>query len=306
MAEQPRQPRRVAVIDAGAPSDVPADELAACSPAAGLVAAIDTHPSFERVSAVVGSGWDGEQARRARVDLVVVVGPPTPRASMITSVLADGFDVLALPVDRSVPEGVMPLYQHRYAPALRSAVGALAGGRIGLPWNVQVDHLLAGGSETTADDLLDQASPTIDAVLSLLRLPTRRVYVPVGPTGVHGTLTIQCDHDHDVLSTMVVGSVAAVPADHGFGVSTLRNRYRITGSHGELLVDALRPRVRRAGPQGRTAHWDGPSALSGLLDAVVTGGQLPQTADIAAVHQVLRAARESLEFGRPVDLVSSG
>lgn len=300
MADQAQSARRVLVIDADAATAKSTDDRRTGLSAAGLIAAINAHPAFEPVIPSAAQDWDQHWAKQQRVDLVGIVGRSSARGTLIEEVLGGGHPVLAVPVTGGASDRLLPLYPHRYAPTVRSAAAALAAGRVGLPWNVQVDFVFST-EQPAASDLFDQAAGTVDAVLSLLRLPIRRVYVPAAPGGVGKTLTIQCDHDHDVLSTIVVGSVASVPGDGGFGPPVLRHRYRIAGSHGELLVDALRPRVRLARPSGHSSRWDGPTALSGLLDAVAAGTG-PGPVDVVAVQQALRAARRSVQDGRPVEL----
>ncbi|SDS29648.1 Gfo/Idh/MocA family oxidoreductase [Microlunatus soli] len=306
MLDRQRRPHRVLVLD-GSPEGTAVDR-----PAAALLAGLDAHPAFELVTPGASTSWDPDQAQRQRVDLVVIAGPPAVRRDLINAVLGetalrDKITVLAAPVgartaDHPTADRLIPLYPQRYAPALRPAAAAVAGGRIGLPWSIQVDHLVSSDGPADSDDLIDQAAGVVDAVLHVLRLPVRTVYVPAGRAGIEQTLTVQCDHDHGVLSTIMVGRVPGLPGDSGFGDPVIRNRYRIAGSHGEVLVDGLRPQVRLTRATGRSARWDGPTALSGLLDAVAAGAGIPARSDIIAVQQVLDAARQSIRIGGPVDV----
>lgn len=273
--------------------------------------AFEAHPGFDPVATY--ERWDAAQATCDGIDLVCVCAPYDDRAGVISTVLADGFDVAAdkplaaragqigVLVEQAARSGnrLIPLHPHRYAPALRSATTAVRGGRVGLPWNVQVDFVVAGGDPSPVGELANLAIHPIDSVLSVLRLPVRTVYARGDESGAPGAMVVvQCDHDHRVMSTVTVGRSAVVP---GASPGTLvRHRYRIDGSHGQLVVDALRPRVRVWNHAGRSSRWFGQTALTGLLDAVAAGAGAPTADEALAVQRVVEAAQASLRSGEPV------
>ena len=118
---------------------------------------------------------------------------------------------------------------------------------------------------------------------------------------------LMLDHDHGVTSTITCGRstpLADVPPG-GLAV----HRYRISGSHGVLLVDARKPDVTVRTAAGSTATWTGPNTTSRLLDVLRYGIRTGRPAITAwdAVHalQVMEAAARSAALGRPVDVDST-
>jgi predicted dehydrogenase len=185
---------------------------------------------------------------------------------------------------------------YRHHPMVVAAAAAVRAGRVGLPWNVQADFLVAGG------DSVDLAGHPVGVVEALTALPVRRVHAVRG--GADTTLLL-LDHEHDLTSTIAVGRTGPVGGVPAGGL--LHHRYRISGSHGVLLVDALKPAASVASTAGRDFRWLGASPMVAVLDdlhAAITTGRPPAFGPAEAVRtaEVLDAARRSITTGLPVDL----
>jgi hypothetical protein len=163
-------------------------------------------------------------------------------------------------------------------PALAAARTALRDGRIGLPWNVQAD-LVVPDPAPSLDDL---GLRLVDQVHALVGLPVQRVFA-TPPTSHAWVLCL--DHTRGLTSTLAVGFV-------GVDVATL-HRFRVSGSHGTLLVDATGPgvQVHTGGSISRT--WAGAGTHS--MDGVRT--------DAGAAQRVVDAAHRSAVSGSTEPIV---
>jgi predicted dehydrogenase len=245
--------------------------------------AFEAHPDFVTVDDL------------AKAEAVTVTVPTAERAETIRTMIRAGKHVLAdEPLTTTLAECeeiarladehdvlVIPAHHHRLSPALRSTITAVRAGRVGLPWNVQCDFLAANG---------EPANPPIDAVHALLGLEVKRVHAVRG----HDLTTLLLDHDHDVTSTILYGQTTALETVH---------RYRISGTHGMLTVDATKPALRLRTPQRTTGVWTGPNTVDALLD-VLAAGIRTGIADLGVndavrTRRVLDAAERSLATGRP-------
>ena len=293
----------------------------------GLLPALDAHPNF-RVTTVTGDGAAdtaadlgathlGEAGATRRAvdghDLVVLSpGGPDWASTALAALRADTAVLLdqpygADPVDLArvaaqaartqVP--CVPAYTRRHAPAVRAARTALAAGRTGLPWNIQADLVIEDGGrpDGTGDGApawLRAAGEAVDSIHSLIGQPVAAVHALATPGDGPGVLLL--DHDHGITSTIVAGTAPAA----GAGV----HRYRISGSHGVLITDAAKPGVLVRNAAGPHLTWDGPDAVTTLLDdlhAALLAGRPAGVGPADALHtaQVLAAARASLAAGRP-------
>jgi predicted dehydrogenase len=245
--------------------------------------AFEAHPDFGIVDDL------------AKAEVVCVAVPMEQRAEIVGAMIRAGKHVLAAnPLAATLAECeeiarlagehdvlVVPAYHHRLGSALRSAVAAVRGGRIGLPWNVQCDFLVEGG---------EPANLPIDAVYALLGLEVWRVHA----VGGRDLLTLLLDHEHDVTSTILCGRTSVPDAVH---------RYRISGTHGVLAVDATKPAVRVRTAQRSTGVWTGSNTVDALLDVLAAGVRTGVAelgvADAVRTQRVVDAAERSLATGRP-------
>jgi predicted dehydrogenase len=293
---------------------------------------------FEIVAAVDVAGTDGarkaakEHGLRYHADLgealadpaVTVVSVSAPldrRVDVIGRAVRAGKHVLAdKPMVLTVAECdeiarlaaehgvvVVPAHHLRLSTALRSVRGAVRAGRVGLPWNVQADFIVAGGDPVPTGELVNLALYPIDVVHSLVGLAVRRVHA-IGGSHWHSSpldlVTLLLDHEHGVTSTIVCGRMNGLRDVVPAGIAV--HRYRISGSHGVLATDATRPAVRVRSAVRNDRAWTGPSTVDALLDVlragVATGRAELGPADAAYVQRVVQAAQRSLETGRPVDI----
>ena len=131
---------------------------------------------------------------------------------------------------------VVVAHHHRFHPMIVAGAGALRGGRVGLPWNVQVDFVVAGGNPCP-DELLNFGCYPVDAVAALTGLPVHRVHA----TGAGELTVLALDHEHGLTSTIVVGRTAPRAGTEAGRLA--HHRYRVSGSHGVLVLDATKPSV---------------------------------------------------------------
>lgn len=194
--------------------------------------------------------------------------------------------------------GIVVAQHHRYHPMVAAGVTALRNGTVGLPWNIQADFVVAGG-HPCPDELLNFGGYPVDVVAALTNLPVRRVHATAA-----GPLTVLAlDHQHGMTSTIVVGRTA--PRAGVREGRLAHHRYRVSGSHGVLVLDATKPAVTVSTTSGLDRQWLPVDTLAGLLDdlhAVVTGAK-PAAATLDEALRtaaVLDAARRSLTDGVPV------
>ncbi|WP_433206022.1 Gfo/Idh/MocA family protein [Dactylosporangium sp. CS-047395] len=266
--------------------------------------AFDRHPAFTVV--------EDEDA-----EVVSVALPLAERAGAIEREIRAGRHVLAdKPLAATADECerlaglaeehgvlVVPAHHQRLGGAVRSARAAVRAGRVGLPWNVQCDFIVAGG-DSVADigpggELLNLGLYPIDIVCDLLGLAVTKVRATAGPLD-----TLQLDHERGVTSTIVVGRV---PQEHGIAPGgLLLHRYRISGSHGVLVVDATRPALQvRTTTEARNA-WTGPGTVDSLLDVLAAGVRTGRAElgprDAVRAQRVVEAALQSIKESRGVQL----
>ncbi|HEY0450195.1 Gfo/Idh/MocA family protein [Actinophytocola sp.] len=298
--------------------------------------ALTAHPGF-RVVAVAATGpADAERAQAAarRLSLpyhddltialdtvdapvVSVAAPAAQRADVLTTVLGRGRHVLAdKPLTPTLAEAervaeaarragttVVVAHHHRFHPMITAAAAALRGGRVGLPWNVQADFVVAGGNPCPGEELLNFGGYPVDVVAALTGLPVRRVHALSAGDGELSLLAL--DHEHGLTSTIVVGRTTPRADVRPGGLA--RHHYRVSGSHGVLLLDATKPAATVTTAAGVDRHWLTIDTVDGLLDelhAAVTTGRPTVVGIEEALRtaRVLAAAGQSLAQGVPVPI----
>lgn len=251
--------------------------------------------------------------RRVDADVVSVCVPLDARVEAVTAALRAGRHVLVdKPTALSPAEcdeiaavaaetGLLcvPAHHHRFHPAIRAASAAVAAGRVGLPWNVQADFLVAGGQPCPLGELANFGVYPVDVIRAMTALPVTAVYA--ADSG-DGPAVLCMRHERGLTSTITVGRVQEIP-DEPMAV----HRYRISGSHGILFVDATRPPLTVRTAQGRQATSFASGTVEALIDevhaAISTGRPAALGAgDAVAVAAVLDAANESARTGAPVPL----
>jgi len=258
---------------------------------------------------------------RPEVGAVSVAVPLAERRRTIITAARAGKHILAdkplaatledvLAVAEAVAEAgvaLVPAHHQRLNPVLRAAAAAVGAGRVGLPWDIQADFVVAGGDPAPTGELFNLGLYPLDVVRSVIGLDAHRVHaIPIRSGRTSDDLaddgaTLMVDYDNGVTATIVVMRAPRVGDLAPGGV--LRHRYRISGSHGVLAVDAL-----RLGLQVRTASrndrgWTGQNTTAALIDSfhrAARGGTCaPGIADAVHVHRVLDAAQRSTRSGRP-------
>lgn len=304
--------------------------------------AFAAHPDFQLVSTVDLGGVSGaaavakahdldqpagldEALADSRVHVVSIAAPPERRAECVAAALRAGKHVLAdKPLAATAAEArqlaeladaqhlvLVPAHHQRLHGAVRSAAGAVRAGRIGLPWNLQADFIVAGGEPVPVGELANFGLYPVDVVRSILGLGVRRVHA-ITQRHWHAEADdfaiLMLDHEHGVTSTLTCGRTGPLADVQPAGLAV--HRYRISGSHGVLLVDARKPNVTLRTANGSAPRWTGPNTVVRLLDVLRDGIRTgaPAITGWDAVHalRVLEAAARSAATGLPVDLDPSG
>ncbi|HVX42682.1 MAG TPA: Gfo/Idh/MocA family oxidoreductase [Mycobacteriales bacterium] len=273
----------------------------AAHPGFSIVAA--TGPNCQELAIEYGVPYQ-EELIPADVDVLSVCVPLEERIDVVQAALEAGRHVLAdkpVSIDPVAAQRItnqsgifVPAHHHRFNPSIRSAGAAIAAGRIGLPWSVHADFLIGGGDPVAEGELVNFGAYPIDAVHALIGQEVWRVHA----YSDGNTSTLLLDHTHGVLSTITVGRCRS---------SRSVQRYRISGSHGMLMIDATKPALEVDTVAGVTRGWIGPDTVAALIEdlhGAITTGRPPAvgTADMVRVARVIAAAEQSLKTGRPVEL----
>lgn len=286
------------------------------------VAAVDRADQATAEATAHGLGLEAESGpdallERDDVDAVVVCAPSHLRADLVRASAAAGRHVLAdkplaLTADEVVgirdaarATGVIvAVAQHlRLHPMVVPLVGALRAGRVGLPWSVQADFVVAGGARVEKDELANLGVYPVDLVQAMLGLAPRRVFASRAARGSSGeAFVLMVDHDNGVTSTMLVARTEALAGE--IVSAPVVHRYRVAGALGTLSADLTGPSVSVVSSSGRTRTWVDGSTVDACVGDFVTAartGRAPAcgTADALVSAAVLDAARASLDTGQP-------
>jgi predicted dehydrogenase len=263
--------------------------------------AFEAHPAFRIVddfdtADVVSVAVPLEQRAEA-LSRAVRAGKHVLADKPLTATLAECEEIARLAEEHQVV--VVPAHHQRLGGALRSARAALKAGRVGLPWNVQCDFLVAGGDPAPTGELVNFGLYPVDVIHALLGLEVRRVHAVGGPDLV----TLMLDHEHGVTSTVVCGRTAALGDVAPAGLAV--HRYRISGSHGVLAVDATKPGLQVRNGTTTTTAWTGKTTVDALLDVLAAGVRTGRAelgvADAVYTQRVIEAAQQSIQTGKPTD-----
>ena len=256
------------------------------------------------------------------VDVVSVAVPLDQRVDVIVAALQAGKAVLADKPLAPTLDGVetiaaaqnglvlVPALHVRLAGSLVAARTAMSAGRVGLPWNAQADFVVAGGSAAPSGELLNLGGYPVDVLHAVLGLDAVQVHARTGRhwhDGADDFVTLLIDYANGVTGTVLVGRTGPLDGVRAGGLA--RHRYRISGSHGVLDIDAARAALRVRSADG-TVSAPAPDTVAALVgqtcSAVLTGARPPVGIDDARhVHQIIDAAERSLASGRPERVIHS-
>lgn len=299
--------------------------------------ALAAHPGFD-IAAVVPLDAPGDAERAAKaaaqfgvpvagslaaalelsdVDAVAVCAAPDGRVAAVAAALRAGKHVLAdkplAPTAAEVREiarvadetgGVVCVAHHqRFQPMLLAAAPELANGRVGLPWSVHVDFLVAGGDPCPDGELLNFGVYPLDVLGVLTGQPVQRVYARA--VDGESLLMLACDHPYGLTSTVVVGRTGPRSGVPEGGLAL--HRYRVSGSHGTAWIDATKPAVTVTTASTVDRYSVDPGTVARLLDDFhgAVAARRPATVspvEALRVAEILDAARRSLASGRPEDV----
>jgi predicted dehydrogenase len=297
--------------------------------------ALRAHPGFEIAGVVAQTDAEQDRAAAAAQDLevprfpnldsaladadaAVVCVEPGLREDVVGQTISAGRHVLAdkplatsaggvadlVEVAAKQPQVVVAVAHHlRFHPMLRAAATAIAGGKVGLPWDVQADFLVAGGDPIPGGELLNFGCYPVDIVLALTGLDVLRVHA-IAPN-TQDLIVLMLDHQHGLTSTIAFGRTGPRATNDTGGLAV--HRYRVSGSHGVADIDATKPALLVETGEQQRRRYLGDSTVTPMLDdwlaAVNTGrpaaAGLPEALVVA---RVLDAAKLSLRLKRAVEV----
>jgi predicted dehydrogenase len=292
----------------------------------------ELHALNRREADALGVGYQADldaALADARVDLVSVCCPFERRVEVLGRVAAAGKHALVdKPLALSLADcdaierafsqhGVMcvPAYHYRFDPAIRSARAAVAGGSVGLPWAVQAEFIIAGGTAAwPLGELLNFGLYSVDAIRAILGLEVESVYATQGSFfygddhGPDNLSVLAMNFEHGVVATTSVGRAPTQGHPNGYGGD---RRVRIMGSHGTVVVDAAQASLGVYGGGRAERRGYGDASLRLLVDHLlecIRGAQTPELGprDARAALQVILAARTAAAEQRVVALDEGG
>lgn len=264
-----------------------------------------------------------------QIDAVCLAAPAPQRADAVIAAIRAGKHVLAdkplaltadeverivsalseLPADRRPVVAVA--HHQRFNAKMIPAAAALAGGRIGLPWHIQGDFLIAGGDPVPGGELINFGLYAVDNLLFLTGQPVARVHAHA--LGGGSLFALHLDHAGEdgrvrLTSTMVAGRTVEQVGLAPGAVGT--HRYRIAGSHGIMSLEDPDDGVTVRTATSASHHSVVPDTVSRLIadwtGAIASGGASSVGPTQAlAVARVLDGAAEALRTGQPVALASA-
>ncbi|MDF5756392.1 Gfo/Idh/MocA family oxidoreductase [Spongiactinospora sp. TRM90649] len=281
------------------------------------VPALHDHPGFTVVEPTAGGPKTKDLTAaiaETGAQVVSLCAPPGERADRIVEALRAGCHVLAdKPMTLTLADAervadtaretglvCLPAHHHRFGVAVQAARGALASGRVGLPWNVQADFVVDGGDPCPDGELVNFGLYPVDVVLALTGQAVRRVHA-LPSRDPRRTTVLLLDHEHGMTSTITVSRLPGTAAAPGMAL----HRYRVSGSGGVMDIDATRPGATLRTASGTHSAWRGPGTVDRMLTALHTAivtGRPPEIGpgDALAALRVTDAAARSITLGTPV------
>jgi predicted dehydrogenase len=148
----------------------------------------------------------------------------------------------------------MPAYHYRFDPAIRAARDQVAAGRVGLPYAIHSEFLIATGRAVSdLGELRNFGCYPVDAIRAVTGCEVRsvcatttRALIPAAAGGAPEDFAfLAMTLDHGIIATTSVARTGVQSHPRGYpGDRTMR----IAGSHGTLIVDAHRPAFWVYGP----------------------------------------------------------
>ena len=231
--------------------------------------------------------------QRGDLDAVVVCAAAPDRADVIRAAADAGLHVLAdkplalsaqqvqrIAVAARTSGTVVAVAQHlRHHPMVAPLVAGLRGGRVGLPWSVQVDFVVAGGTSAGVHELANLGIYPIDLLQVLLGQTPQSVHASRAHRGDGEAFVLSIDYTNGVTATIVV---CRTPRLAGYAPSqVVLHRYRVAGTIGTLSADLTLPTVTVLGPEGPRRNWIGRTSTEACVDDFlksVTCGRAPACA----------------------------
>lgn len=196
--------------------------------------------------------------------------------------------------------GVAAGHIWRSHPAMVGARTRVTTGGLGLLHAVH-GELLVGPTDGPhpQGELRNLAVHALDVVQSLIGDLHGRAHASIAPAGPDGTgeaITLSLRCEPDVAVTLLIGRTGAAGAVPAAGPTAgLVHRYRLLGSHGQLLVDLNSPVLDIVGAVASQVPF-GPSAVAAHLQSVAGGNTQPDlsvAAGLAGVLDALAAGADS-------------
>ena len=224
----------------------------------------------------------------AQAGIPVLVDKPTLLSTAVLTDLAERF-----------PSAVAA-HHPRFHPALTATRGRIASGGLGLLHAVH-GELLIGPSDGPhpAGELRNLAVYALDVTQSLigdLHGRAHAVIAPPGPDGCGEAITLSLRCHPDVAVSLLIGRSGGSADPTGPVV----HRYRILGSHGQLLVDLDSPAFDIYA-DGHSRLPFGPNSVQAMISAVAAGGAAPSLAVAAGLARVIDVLPQAATGRRVVE-----
>ncbi|WP_029138694.1 Gfo/Idh/MocA family oxidoreductase [Nakamurella lactea] len=193
----------------------------------------------------------------------------------------------------------------RFHPAMTTARGRAVSGGLGLLHAVHGELLVGpGDGPHPLGELRNLAVYALDVVQSLigdLHGRAHAVIAQAGPDGSGEAITLSLRCRPDVAVSLLIGRAGPGAGEaNAVPDNSILHRYRILGSHGQLLVDLDSPAFDVIGThRGRLPF--GPSSVDSLIRSVADGGTRPGLGIAADLAAVIDALNTSAATHRAVD-----